>query len=36
MIGKSCQFCGKLMELSWNLCPFCGTPVEGVKRSEAE
>ena len=24
--------CGKLMELPWNLCPYCGTPTPGMRR----
>jgi len=30
-LKKSCQNCVKFMELSWNLCPFCGTPAAGMR-----
>jgi len=30
-LKKSCQNCAKFMELSWNLCPFCGTPAAGMR-----
>ncbi|MHC1741304.1 MAG: zinc ribbon domain-containing protein [Anaerolineaceae bacterium] len=29
-LKKSCSHCGKNLELPWNLCPFCGTPVPGT------
>jgi Double zinc ribbon len=29
-LKKTCHQCRKLMELSWNLCPYCGTPVPGM------
>jgi hypothetical protein len=29
---KPCHQCDKLMELSWNICPFCGTPVPGMRK----
>jgi RNA polymerase subunit RPABC4/transcription elongation factor Spt4 len=31
-LKKNCHMCGKLMELPWNLCPFCGTPAPGMRR----
>ena len=31
-LKKSCNECGKLMELPWNLCPYCGTPTPGKRR----
>ncbi len=31
-LRKKCRQCGKLMELPWNLCPFCGAPAPGVRR----
>lgn len=31
-LRKTCHHCGKLMELPWNICAFCGTPVPGAKR----
>ncbi|MBM3152003.1 MAG: zinc ribbon domain-containing protein [Chloroflexi bacterium] len=31
-LRKPCHQCGQLMELPWNLCPFCGAPVPGVRR----
>jgi len=31
-LRKNCHKCGKLMELPWNLCPFCGTPAPGMRR----
>ena len=31
-LKKNCHMCGKLMELPWNLCPFCGTPAPGMCR----
>jgi RNA polymerase subunit RPABC4/transcription elongation factor Spt4 len=31
-LKKTCLHCGKLMELPWNICPYCGTPAPGVKR----
>jgi predicted RNA-binding Zn-ribbon protein involved in translation (DUF1610 family) len=30
-LKKACQLCRKLMELSWNLCPYCGTPAPGMR-----
>lgn len=34
-LKKPCHRCGKLMELPWNICPYCGAPAPGVRR-EAE
>jgi len=34
-LKKSCNECGKLMELPWNLCPYCGTPAPGMRRETA-
>jgi RNA polymerase subunit RPABC4/transcription elongation factor Spt4 len=31
-LKKPCHQCRKLMELSWNLCPYCGTPAPGMRR----
>lgn len=31
-LKKACHQCRKLMELSWNLCPYCGTPAPGMRR----
>lgn len=31
-LKKSCHQCSKLMELPWNLCPYCGTPPPGMRR----
>jgi RNA polymerase subunit RPABC4/transcription elongation factor Spt4 len=31
-LKKNCHECGKLMELPWNLCPYCGTPAPGMRR----
>jgi RNA polymerase subunit RPABC4/transcription elongation factor Spt4 len=31
-LKKNCYQCGKLMELPWNLCPYCGTPEPGMRR----
>lgn len=31
-LKKNCHQCGKLMDLPWNLCPFCGTPAPGMRR----
>ena len=31
-LRKNCHKCGKLMELPWNICPFCGTPAPGMRR----
>jgi hypothetical protein len=31
-LKKPCHVCGKLMELPWNLCPYCGTPTPGMRR----
>lgn len=34
-LKKPCHQCGKLMELPWNLCPFCGTPAPGMRKEGA-
>lgn len=34
-LKKSCNECGKLMELPWNLCPYCGTPAPGMRHETA-
>lgn len=34
-LKKSCNECGKLMELPWNLCPYCGTAAPGMRRDTA-
>jgi len=31
-LKKTCHQCRKLMDLSWNLCPYCGTPTPGMRR----
>ncbi len=31
-LKKACHKCGKLMELPWNLCPFCGAAAPGMRR----
>ncbi|HVN16143.1 MAG TPA: zinc ribbon domain-containing protein, partial [Anaerolineales bacterium] len=31
-LKKTCHNCGKLMELPWNICPYCGTPAPGMRR----
>jgi predicted amidophosphoribosyltransferase len=31
-LRKNCHQCGRLMELAWNLCPYCGTPAPGMRR----
>ena len=31
-LKKSCHQCGKLMELPWNLWPYCATPAPGMRR----
>ena len=31
-LKKPCHQCGKLNELAWNLCPYCGTPAPGMRR----
>jgi RNA polymerase subunit RPABC4/transcription elongation factor Spt4 len=31
-LKKSCRQCGKLMDMPWNLCPYCGTPEPGMRR----
>ena len=34
-LKKSCNECGKLMELPWNICPYCGTPAPGMRHEAA-
>jgi RNA polymerase subunit RPABC4/transcription elongation factor Spt4 len=34
-LKKSCNECGKLMELPWNICPYCGTPAPGMRHETA-
>lgn len=34
-LKKSCNECGQLMELPWNLCPYCGMPAPGMRRETA-
>ncbi|NOY98067.1 MAG: zinc ribbon domain-containing protein [Chloroflexi bacterium] len=31
-LKKTCHECGKLMELPWNICPYCGMPEPGMRR----
>ena len=31
-LKKPCHACGKLMDLAWNLCPYCATPSPGARR----
>lgn len=31
-LKKPCHHCGKLMDLPWNLCAYCGTPAPGMRR----
>jgi RNA polymerase subunit RPABC4/transcription elongation factor Spt4 len=31
-LKKNCHQCGKLMDLPWNVCPYCGTPAPGMRR----
>jgi RNA polymerase subunit RPABC4/transcription elongation factor Spt4 len=31
-LKKTCHQCSRLMELPWNLCPFCGAPEPGMRR----
>jgi len=31
-LKKTCEQCGSLMDLPWNLCPFCATPVTGSRK----
>ena len=31
-LKKPCHQCNKLMDLPWNMCPFCGTPAPGMRR----
>ena len=34
-LRKRCHSCGRLMELPWNICPFCGTPAPGMRKEGA-
>ena len=34
-LKKSCNECGKLMELPWNICPYCGKPAPGMRHETA-
>jgi len=34
-LRKPCHQCGKLMDLSWNLCPYCATPVPGMRKESS-
>lgn len=31
-LKKNCHECGQLMDLPWNICPYCGTPELGMRR----
>lgn len=31
-LRKPCHACGKLMDLAWNLCPYCATAAPGARR----
>ncbi len=31
-LKKPCHQCRKLMELPWNMCPYCGAPAPGMRR----
>ncbi|NOH13830.1 MAG: zinc ribbon domain-containing protein [Chloroflexi bacterium] len=31
-LKKTCHHCSKAMELSWDLCAYCGTPVPGMRK----
>ena len=33
-LKKTCTHCRKSIELPWNLCPYCGTPVPGARVDE--
>jgi len=33
-LKKRCTSCDKLMELTWNLCPYCAAPVPGFSDEE--
>jgi len=33
-LKKNCHQCGKLMDLPWNLCPYCATPAPGMRRDD--
>jgi RNA polymerase subunit RPABC4/transcription elongation factor Spt4 len=34
-LKKTCESCGRLMELPWNICPYCATPAAGMRRDAA-
>ena len=34
-LRKPCHSCGKLMELPWNICPYCGIPAPGMRKEGA-
>ena len=34
-LRKTCHSCGRLMELPWNICPYCGTPAPGMRKEGA-
>ncbi len=34
-LKKACQECGKLMELPWNICPYCGAAAPGLRKDTA-
>jgi len=31
-LRKRCHSCGRLMELPWNICAYCGTPAPGMRK----
>jgi amino acid transporter len=31
-LKKHCHSCNEIMELSWNICPFCAEPVPGIRK----
>lgn len=31
-LKKNCHHCNKLMDLAWNLCPYCATPAPGMRK----
>ncbi len=33
-LKKPCHDCQKPMDLSWNLCPYCGTPAPGMRKED--
>jgi RNA polymerase subunit RPABC4/transcription elongation factor Spt4 len=34
-LKKSCNECGQLMELPWNICPYCGASAPGMRHDTA-